>query len=237
MAFARNVVTTLVYDKAYSSLAFKHRLALLHKRIVADAIVFRSEIVEVRIDLRLRERLAVRQQSPDKLRVSPRDEWSAGGDATRGCMRFTRELSVGNDTRHQSFCVRFIGVPHAPFEQQFGRDGASRNREESREFCVCNREAKACDRHTEATRFPGDPQVALAGDLQAAARARAVDHRYGGMTAVSDRLQRPADDIEVIVPALLDVAANSGKLGDVRACGKRLLAGAAQHDATQRDVC
>src|SRR5262249_61767745 len=109
-----------------------------------------------------------------------------------------------------------------------GASGAGPHRSTLR---VGGGEPQAVARHAKPPRAPGNPEVALAGDLEAAADAGAVDHGERRVPAIGDRFECAAHELAVIALALLRVIADPRQLLDVRARRECIPARAAPHAA------
>ena len=157
-------------------------------------------------------------------------------NAPHGCRSFGGKFSVTHHACQEAFGISLFGTQHSAFDQNLQRSRAADQWQKRCQFVVGNRETQPVDRHAEARTFPGNAQITLTGQLQAAAGTGAVDHCHRRMTAFPDRAQRTEHQFAVINLALLDGIALLCKLGNVSPCSKRLAAGATQYHAAQRIV-
>src|SRR5262249_57224986 len=127
--------------------------------------------------------------------------------------------------------IRLVGFPYPPLDEDLERQGASGDGQHRSKLVVGDGEAQAVDRHAKPPRAPGNPEVALAGDLEAAADAGAVDHGERRVPAIGARFECAEPELAGIALALLRVIADPRQLLDVRARRECIPARAAPHAA------
>ncbi|CPI46925.1 Uncharacterised protein [Bordetella pertussis] len=159
----------------------------------------------------------------------------AAQDGGHAALHRLVQFGRGHRARDQPQAQRFGGVEDAPFEQDGQRHRAADQVEQAAHFVRRHRKAQLADRHAEAGRLGGDAQIALRGDLQAAAHAHALDTGQHGMRAGGHRGQRRRQDLAVIALHPGQVGAFGRKLADVGAGGEMPF-GAGDNHAAQRSV-
>src|SRR5882757_7053247 len=164
------------------STPLEFRFDLVEEGLIAGTKVFRAKARETFVAFLRRKRRLV-HRALDELLVPACDQRRALGNPGSSRKRFGGDLIVGYDPRNESFRQRLLRPENTPFQQDFERDGATRELHKRVEFRMRHHQPEVLDRHAKAAGFSADPQIAHGGNLESPAHANAVNHRDNRMPA------------------------------------------------------
>src|SRR5471032_45944 len=124
---------------------------LVEESLISRAKVFRAKARETFVTFLGCERRRV-HRALHELLVPACDQGGSFRNPARCCKRFGGDLIVIYDPRDELFLKCLFRPKNAPFQQDFQRDGGTRELHERIEFRMRHHQAKVLDRHAKAAR-------------------------------------------------------------------------------------